>query len=305
MSFEADLFYERRNNILVERDVSVPNFTGISLPDENYGIVDNKGFEAVIGYKDRINELRYSLEGNFAFVRNKVIEADEPERPVPWQVQTGKPQGAHLLYKAIGIFDDWDEVNSTPHVTGAAPGDIIIEDYDGDGKITGADRQLFPLTTTPEMTFGMNFNLNYKNWELTGLFQGHARTWRRINNNIQQGMSGNYFMYDAEDRWTAENPDGTKPKAFNWSEEYWRSSHITTYFYHDMSFVRLKNLQLSYNIPNSLMNRIGAKNTRVYVSGQNLCLIWAAQNIMDPEQRNGMSSYPLMRVIALGAQISF
>lgn len=305
LSMETDVFYERRNNILVKRDVSVPIFAGIDLPDENFGIVENYGFELLLGYQGRSRDFSYNVEGNVAFARNKIIESDEPERPVPWQVRTGLPQGAHLLYKAIGIFDDWEEVNSTPHVAGAEPGDIIIEDYDGDGEITGADRQLFPLTTTPELSFGLSFHLMYRNWELSGLFQGHGRALRRINPNIQQGLSGNYFMYDAIDRWTPENPGGSKPKAFNWSEEYWRSSHITTYFYHDMSFVRLKNVQLSYNLPESFMNKVGVKNTKVYVSGQNPWLVWAAQDIQDPESRNGMNSYPLMKTFALGAQISF
>jgi TonB-dependent starch-binding outer membrane protein SusC len=305
LSFETDLFHERRNNILVQRDVSVPQFIGIALPDENFGIVENRGLEVVLGYRDRAGSFSYGVNGNFAFARNKIIESDEPERPVPWQVRTGLPQGAHLLYNAIGIFEDWDHVNSMPHVLGAKPGDIIIEDYDGDGAITGADRQLFPLTTTPEITFGLSFDFKYRNWELRGLVQGHGRALRRINNNIQQGLAGNYFMHDAIDRWTPENTVATKPKAFNWSEEYWRSSHITTYFYHDMSFARLKNLQLSYRIPQSIMSNVGMKEARVYVAGQNLWLLWAAQNIVDPELRNGMSTYPIMRTISLGAQVSF
>jgi len=284
----------------------VPNFVGIDLPDENFGIVDNKGFELILGYNNKYGDFMYSFEGNFAFVRNEIIESDEPERPVPWQVRTGKPQGAELLYKAIGIFDDWEEVESTPHVIGAEPGDIIIEDYDGDGEITGKDRQLFTLTTTPEITFGLNFNFSYRNWELSGLFQGHGRALRRINPSIQQGMAGNYFMYDAIDRWTPDNPDGSKPKAFNWNEEYWRSTHITDYFYHNMSFVRLKNLRLSYTIPHSALESISVlKDARVYISGQNLWLVWAAQHIQDPELRHGMGAYPIMKVMAVGAQISF
>lgn len=305
ISFETDLFYERRNNILVERNVSVPEFIGIDLPDENFGIVDNYGVEFNTGFRDRRGDFGYALKGNFAFVRNIIVEADEPERPVPWQVRTGKPQGAHLLYKSIGIFRDQEHLDSYPHVQGAKPGDIIIEDFDGDGEITGADRQIFPLTTTPEITFGMSFDFSYKNWNLSGLVQGHGRALRRINNNIQQGMAGNYFMHDAIDRWTPENTNATKPKAFNWSEEYWRSSHITTYFYHDVSFARLKNLQLSYMVPRHLTNTIGVSDAKVYVAGQNLFLLWAAQNIVDPELRNGMSTYPIMRVVSLGAQISF
>ena len=303
-SFETDWFYERRSNILVQRDVSVPRFTGISLPDENFGIVDNYGTELVLGYAERSGNFGYGLRGNFAFARNRIVEADEPERPVPWQVRTGQPQGAHLLYKAIGIFRDWDHVNSMPHVTGARPGDIIIEDYDDNGEITGADRQLVPLTTTPEITFGFAFDLSYSNWELRGLVQGHGRALRYIYNDARQGTAGNYFMFDAIDRWTPDNPDATRPRAYQWTEEYWRETHITTHHYTDISYARLKNLQLSYRIPRSVMNSIGVSDARVYVAGQNLWMLYSSNEIMDPEV-SGMGAYPIMRTISLGAQLSF
>lgn len=138
MFFNSDLFlntnffYERRNNILVTRNASVPNFTGLLLPDENFGIVENRGVELELGFSKQQADFSYGISGNFAFVRNNVIEMDEPERSVTWQTRTGHPQGATLLYKSIGIFRDEEQINSMPHVTGARPGDVIIEDYDGD-----------------------------------------------------------------------------------------------------------------------------------------------------------------------------
>src|SRR5690606_15844706 len=172
MSLDAEFFYERRNNILVQRSASVPNYTGISLPDENFGIVDNKGFEIILGYNDQKSDFSYGINGNFAFARNSVVEFDEPARNVPWQVQTGHPQGAALLYQSAGIFRDEEHVNSLPHVPGARPGDIIIVDYDEDGEITNDDRILYDKSVNPEITYGASFNFRYKNLELTGLVQG-------------------------------------------------------------------------------------------------------------------------------------
>jgi len=210
-----------------------------------------------------------------------------------------------LLYKWIGIFDDEEDVNSYPHVSGAEPGDLILEDYNDDKKIDGLDRQLFPLTSTPELTFGLNLNLKYRNWEFSTLIQGHGRAWRRLDTNIQRGLAGNYFVRDSEDRWTPENTDGTRPRAFNWSDEYWRSDDfVSTYFYDDISFARVKNLQLSYTIPGSVLKSVRAKDMKIYFSGQNLWTLWSAQDFTDPEQA-GVSSYPLQRIISLGAQISF
>lgn len=304
MSFDVDLFFERRNNILVQRDASVPRFTGISLPDENFGIVDNKGFEAILGYNQRQGNIRYGFSGNFAFSRNIIQEFDEPERSVPWQVRTGGPQGAQLLYKSAGIFRDEAHVNSLPSVAGARPGDIIIEDYDGDGQITPDDRQLFPLTTTPEITYGLSFNVGYGSWDLRGLIQGQGRALRYIYTDQRQGTAGNYFQYDADGRWTPDNPDATKPRAFERNEEYWRESHITDHHYADVSFARLKNLQLSYTIPQRLQQAVSLSDARIYVSGQNLLLLYSGNPIMDPEL-GGMGNYPIMKVVTLGAQISF
>jgi len=304
VGFDADLFYERRSDILVQRDVSVPVFVGFSLPDENFGVVDNYGLEVVLSYDNQVGDFSYGISGNVAFARNKIIESDEPERPVPWQVRTGKPQGALLLYKSTGIFKDDEHVNALPHVPGARPGDIIIEDYDGDGEITADDRQLFPLTTTPELTFGLNLNFSYKNWQLTGLVQGHGRAIRSIYNDLRAGTAGNYYQFDAEDRWTPENPDGTKPRAYQWTEEYWRSSHITDYSYTDVSYARLRNLQLNYSFSPNTLKLIGLESARMYVSGQNLWLLYSGNKIMDPEL-SGMQSYPIMRVVSVGAQVSF
>ncbi|RYF93199.1 MAG: TonB-dependent receptor, partial [Chitinophagaceae bacterium] len=193
-SLNADFFYQRRNNILVKRNASVPQFTGIQLPDENFGIVDNKGFELVLGYNDRAGDFSYSLNANLAFARNKIVEFDEPAAAVAWQRLTGQPQGTALLYKAAGIFRDQDEISKMPHVPGAIPGDIIIEDFDKDGEITSNDRVPFPKTVNPEITYGFNFNLRYKNWGLNGLIQGAGNSMRRIYLPLQ-GFAGNYFQY--------------------------------------------------------------------------------------------------------------
>lgn len=321
ITFNADFFYQRRNNILVHRNASVPNFTGIQLPDENYGIVDNKGFEVVLGYNDRSGDFSYSINGNLAYARNKVVEFDEPAAQVPWQRLTGHPQGSQLLYKSIGIFRDQDQIDKTPHVPGAIPGDIIIEDYDKDGEITANDRILFPKTVNPEITYGINFNLQYKNWTLNGLVQGAGNAMRRVYQELQ-GFAGNYFAYDAEGRWTPDNINATKPRAFDRIDAYWRNNYLTDYSFQNGAYARLKNVQLAYTFPQSLISKIRLTAAQVYVSGQNLFLIYSGNKIIDPEvggirtvtgtaanglpdpATQGITNYPIMKVFTIGARIS-
>lgn len=322
ITLNADFFYQRRNNILVHRNASIPNYTGLQLPDENFGIVDNKGFEIVLGYNDKAGDFSYSINGNFAFARNKVIEFDEPASQVPWQSLTGHPQGTQLLYKSIGIFRDEDQINKTPHVPGAIPGDIIIEDYDGDGEITADDRILFPKTVNPEITYGINFTLGYKNFTLTGLVQGAGNVMRRVYQELQ-GFAGNYFAYDADGRWTPDNIDATKPRAFDRLDAYWRSNYLTDYSFQNGAYARLKNLQLAYNFPDRLITSIHLKSAQLFIAGQNLFLIYNANKIIDPEvggirtitgtAANGLpdpalagpTNYPIMKVYSIGARISF
>ncbi len=123
-------------------------------------------------------------------------------------------------------------------------------------------------------------------------------------NNDRQGSGGNYFQYDAEGRWTPDNINASKPRAFERTEEYWRGSHITDYSYQDRAYARMKNLQISYTIPQHLQDAVKLKNAQVYVSGQNLFLIYSKSKIMDPELGSD-TSYPLMKVYAVGARISF
>jgi TonB-linked SusC/RagA family outer membrane protein len=304
LTFNTDFFYQRRNNILVKRDASVPTFTGIALPDENFGIVDNKGFELEIGYNDSKGDFKYSINGNLAYTRNKIVEFDEPAKSVPWQVLTGHQQGVLLLYKSIGVFRDQAQVDSLPHVNGARPGDIIIEDYDKNEKIDSDDRIIFDKTADPSLTYAVSFNLNYKNWDLGVLVQGVGTTLRSIASDAQTGTIGNYYAYEAIDRWTADNIDATKPRAYEREEEYWRTSYPTDYNYQKGGFARLKNIQLSYSVPKRICDLVNMKNAQLYFSGQNLFLIYNQNKILDPETGN-MLNYPIMKVYALGIKVTF
>ena len=300
----ADFFYQRRSNILIKRNASVPNFTGISLPDENFGVVDNRGFEIQLGYTSKAGrDFSYSVNGNFAFAKNKVVYFDEPSKSVAWQTLTGHPIGAALLYKSAGIFRDTAQINKTPHVAGAIPGDVIIKDENGDGVINADDRILFDKTTDPEITFGLSFNFRYKNFELSALINGAGTAWvRRLGS--QQGAAGDYYQYDADGRWTPDNIDATKPRAYDGSSTYWRGKFATDLEYQNQSYARLKNVQLSYYVPTKNIKFI--KDAQIYVSGENLFLIYSSKNrIWDPEFSGTRDNYLIMKVMSVGARVSF
>lgn len=315
-SLAADLFRQRRSKILVPRRASVPDFTGLLLPDENFGVVDLKGLEIVAGYNDRISkDLSYSVTGNFAYARNRVVFFDEAEKTVPWQVLTGSPQSSELIYHAIGVYSTQDQIDKSPHVDGAIPGDIIIQDVNGDGEITADDRLLNKKTENPEITYGISFNLTYKNFSLNALVQGAENSSRRVLVELQ-GLAGNYFAYDAEGRWTPDNINASKPRAFDRNNAYWRSGYVTDYSYQNGGYARLKNLQLAYTIPASFYSKLKLKGAQLYAAGQNLFLIYNKNKLLDPEvggirttlttsgPNSGVYNYPIMKVLSVGARIT-
>ena len=306
VSLNADFFYQRRSNILIKRNASVPNFTGISLPDENFGIVDNRGLEIELGYNSKGGkDFSYSINGNFAFAKNKVINFDEPAQSVSWQTLTGHPIGATLLYKSAGIFRDTAQINKTPHVSGAIPGDVIIKDQNGDGIINADDRILFDKTTDPEITFGLSLNFRYKSFELSALINGAGTAWVRMLGS-QQGAAGDYYQFSADGRWTPDNINATKPRAYDGSATYWRGKFATDLEYQNQSYARLKNIQLSYHVPLKNLNVKFVSDAQVYVSGENLFLIYASKDrIWDPEFSGTRDNYLIMKVMSVGARISF
>lgn len=308
--FDLDLFYQRRTDILVARNASVPDFTGLSLPDENFGIVSSRGFDATLGYRGGSTNFDYSITGIFSFARNKIIEYDEPAVSYDWQRLTGHPTTAFLQYKAIGIYKDETQVNATAHVPGARPGDVILADYNEDGEITEADRIVYDLNGDPEITYGLNLSLRYKQFSLQALVQGVGNNWRRMVEDegefIYMGTFGNYFQYYADDRWTESNTDATMHRAFERVEEYWRkNAYLSSFDYYNMAYARLKSVELSYTFGENLLKPVRLKGASVYLSGKNLFYLWNKNAVgTDPEVAS-VSTYPTTRVFALGARLSF
>ena len=299
---EITVFKENRNNILTARNLSIPNTFGFSsLPNENIGKIENHGYEIVLSHRNRVGELSYNVSGNLSYAKNTIIFMDETPNVEEYQNRTGHPIGASLYYKADGIFHTQQELDSYPHHNRTHVGDPKIIDLNDDGKIDSNDRFRFDYDSTPRYVFGLNFGLNWKNFDLSILIQGQAGAYNYDGEFVKLGVSdySNASVYRAKDHWTVDNPNGTMPRA----DCYQPGS--STFFLHDASFVRLKNAELGYTIPRSIMSKIGFTSCRFYVSGFNL-LTWAKEvKWCDPEVSGSFLSYPQQRVINLGARIQF
>ncbi|MDZ7690884.1 MAG: SusC/RagA family TonB-linked outer membrane protein [Balneolaceae bacterium] len=299
LDLSLDVFHEKRRDILINRNASVPDYAAISLPDENLGKVDNRGVELTLNHQNSIDDINYNLGGNLTYHKSKIIYMDEASSIPDYQQQEGHPIQSWLVYQADGLYRTQSEIDNSPHLPGTQPGDIRYVDVNEDGEITGDDRFRRYTSPIPKMQFGFNAGLDYKNFGLNVFFQGQAKAEQLAFDGEQQPVIKTYF----EDRWTPENRDAPLPRAFD------RDDHInnrpSTFWLYDASYLRLKNVQFSYTLPSNLISRVGISRLRVYVSGRNL-ITW--DNMLgnwDPERTQGGYNYPQIKTFLIGTNITF
>ena len=294
-----DYFVQKRRDMLMPSDVLVPFYTAIRMPSLNFGAIDNRGFELALNYKDKIGDVNIFGGFNFTHVKNEVLEIAEPAGVPEWRKQEGSVIGSYNnLYDAIGIYRSIDEVNSTPSLPGAIPGDLIFRDVDGDGDIDGNDRIRVDESIIPEIQYGFNFGAEYKGFSIDVLFNGQANA--TVNMFGGDAMDSDYIF---ERRWTPENPNAQYPRSYGLDDQ---RSEPSTFWLRDASYLRLKNVAISYDLPKSLLSKLKLSSVNVFVQGRNL-MVW--DNIkeydLDPEAGGGTRPYPQTRTFSIGTNISF
>ncbi|MGM9507255.1 SusC/RagA family TonB-linked outer membrane protein [Larkinella sp. GY13] len=301
LTVEADYFNTKRSNILIPRTASVPDYTGMVLPDENLGKVRNRGFDAQISYRKTFGKVKFDLAGTVSYSRNKILFWDESPNVPDYQRYTGSTIGSKLYYDAIGVFKDIDQVNSTPRVSGARPGDVIFRDVNSDGKIDALDQIRVNQSEFPNLTYGLNLGVQYGGFDLNMLWQGAGDANQYVR--TESGLIGNFPREYVENRWTKENPSATVPRVFD-NREYWITQQ-NTYWLYNTNYLRLKTLQIGYTIPATFTQKLKVQNLRFYVSGQNLLTIDKVK-LFDPEVPNGSGQYyPQIKILNAGVSLSF
>jgi len=315
LAFEFDVFQNHRTNILWRRNASIPTSTGLTLPAENIGKVDNRGFEFKLDYNNTIGDLRYNVGINGGLSKNKIVFWDEtPGRPA-YQLSTGKPMpsdvnnpDAQLLYVYDGIFKDAADVaaNTLDYsgVGGAGkifPGSMKFKDVNKDGKIDGDDRVRSDKNQTPTFQGGLNIGLQYKDFDLSVLFQ--ASTGAELFIQTETGTIGNYLLDTYEHRWTVDNPSSVYPRTVDRNNQYF--SNRNTFYNVSSDYIRLKNLEIGYTLPKTVGNKFGINKLRFYVNGLNL-VTWTNLVVYDPEsQSTDGHYYPQSKLINTGLNITF
>lgn len=317
INFEFDYFYNKRDQISIQKQGSTPSSSGISslLPPVNLGKVDNKGWEFKVGYNGQAGDFTYSVSVNGGYAKNKVIFWDEPPSGPAWQRSTGHSIGsngyAFLALQYDGVFKDQKDIdantiNYSPiGGTNLRPGDMKFVDVDGNDTINANDRIRMDKNRDPTFTGGININIGYKNFDLSILFQG--ATGGLLFFGTESGDIGNYLQYSYDHRWSIENPSSTDPRLANRGNTYYAggTGGANTYWLRSSNYLRLKNIEIGYNLSPEIGKRVGISNFRVYANGLNL-ITWDKMKIWDPESTSGSGQYyPQARLLNLGFRVTF
>lgn len=299
-----DYFYEKRSDILIKRNLSVPDFTGIQLPFENLGRVNNFGMETNLSYSNSVGEFNYQISGNLTFNRNKIVFMDEAPNVPSYQKQEGHPINTILAYVADGLFQSQNEIDNTPHIGGAVPGFVKYVDLNGDKTINGLDRKRFYKSTIPELQYSFGSSVNYKGIGLSFTFQGAGGALNAIRMNDNGTRPIEWFT----ERWTEDNKNAKHSRPMVGFSTYDR---LSTFDFVSASYLRLKNLTLSYELTSLSGVKKIFDQCSVYLRGRNL-LTFSENKIFDPEfpfvpdsRGNRGRYYPQTRDFTVGAAIGF
>ncbi len=305
--FEMDYFSNYRSKILWFKNASVPQSTGITLPAQNIGEVSNKGFDFNIGYRGGKGDFKYNFSVNGGYAKNNIEFWDEAPGAPEWQRTTGKPMNTFQAYLYDGVFKDQADIDArtvdySAIVKTLRPGDMKYQDYNGDGKITPDDQVRTNNTQLPMFQGGVNLGGQYKNFDLTILIQGAAGAKQYVSAG-EMGNIGNYLLDMYENRWTIDNPSSVHPRIANRSDQYY--SNNNTYWLRSSDYIRLKNFELGYSLPEVLTKKIGSSSARIYLSGINVFTVDKLK-VFDPETVSTTGQYyPQSRIMNMGLNIKF
>ncbi|WP_236973464.1 SusC/RagA family TonB-linked outer membrane protein [Membranihabitans maritimus] len=307
MTFSGEYYVRNTEDILLR--LPIPGIIGRTAPYQNAGEVQNIGWDVSLGIQDNIGQdFQYGVDLNVSDVKNEVknLRGAGPFISGSSLTEVGEPIGAIYGFDAIGLFQSQEEIHSSP-TQGAniGPGDIKYRDVNEDGVINASDRTIIG-NPFPRLNFGMNLNIQYKSFDLTALFQGYGKRDVYLSENMVWAFhnSGNMFDWQ-KDFWTPDNRDASYPRLTSVAgHSNYRPSSFWVY---DASYIRLRNLQLGYNLPIDVLNKVALTNMRIYFLGQNLFTVNNMPPGIDPNVngRETGSFYPVTEIYSIGLDIKF
>ena len=307
--FSVDLYKKRTEGIL--RDVKIPAQIGnLNGPKQNIGVVANDGVELNLQWRSAVKNFHYSLGGNFCYNKNIVVDLDGQEYIKTFNIiREGEPIDAWYLYQADGFYNSYEEIaNSVTVGSGVKPGYIRYKNLNNDDKIDNDDRAVCG-NLTPSITYAFNFSLGWKGLELSAQFQGVVDVKTYLSGNLAAPFwNGAGVLKEwATDAWTPENHNSRLPILHTATGAPEMHDYKNTQWLYDASYLRCKQLQLSYTLPKRWISKLGMSQCQIFVNGENLFTI-SPLKMFDPEidlSSTNLMQYPSLRTINFGFNITF
>jgi TonB-linked SusC/RagA family outer membrane protein len=332
-SSTVDIYRRDSEDLFGTPQADYPDTFGASLPQLNINESKTRGVEIQAGHENNIGNLSYSVDGNISWNSKVWTEFSEPTYETKAQKRVfkneGKNRNRRVGYVAVGLFESQEEINNWPvdqdgdGNSTLRPGDIKYKDLNGDEKITELDQKRIGYGSYPDMTYALNLGASYGNFSLNAQLQGASRFTIQASDiaRVPYFNESTPFKYQYKHRWEPKNPEkgsetiNANPDArlpyvdatgSSWNQNNNRTS---TFWLKDGTYLRLKNLSLSYTIPESLTNRFGVERFRVSVAGSNL-ITWDRlgmySDAYDPESPGTQNArqYPLVKTYQLSIDLT-
>ena len=314
IKIQADYFYEKREGIFIQRE-STPSVVGTKTAQwVNLGRMKNQGFDMSLEFDHSFNkDFSISARGNFTYNRNKKLYDDKPDQIWKYQNLAGFANNQQFGLIAEGLFESEEDIANWPKQDFGTvrPGDIKYRDVNGDGVVNTFDKVAIGYTLVPEINYGFGASLKWKGIDVSVFFSGVGHVTRIIQGQNLFGASstilrmGQIFEDVAKNRWTLDNQNPNAPYPRLSLNKVDNNQQLSTYWQRDMSFLRLKDAEIGYTLPESMTKKWGLSKIRFYIQGKNL-ITFSDFKLWDPEvNANYGNVYPLIRTFAIGANVNF
>ena len=324
LALTIDAFYEYRFDIITDMNsdgiMGYPDIVGKDAALQNLGEVSNRGVDIELSWNDKIGkDFRYYIRPNLTFSRNRLEYKAEVARKNSWRKETGKRLYENFVYVFDHFVADQEEADRLNKIGyqpwgQLIPGDVVYKDLDRNGVIDDEDRTAMGNPRSPELMFGIPFGFQYKNFDFSVLLQGATKSSILLNgaavfdfSQFEQDKIGRVKKMHL-DRWTPETAATAKYPALHYGTHDNNKNGNSSLFLYDASYLRLKNVEIGYNVSPKLLRKFHVQQARIYVQGLNLLTFDKLGDVdIDPETKSGdgASWYPIQKVFNFGIDITF
>ena len=314
LTAEFDYYNRETKNILIGLPVPLYLGNGTGNVTFNAGEARNRGFEFNINWQDNVGDFKYSLGINGATLNNQMVKVSGVEGSdellgslggIVTRTIAGESIGSFYGYQVVGVFQNTDQINNTPSFSGTQPGDLIFADLNGDDVLNDRDRTNIG-SPIPNLTYGFNMEVAYKGIGLSALIQGQEGN--KILNYKETVRPDRYnFEAHVYSYWDGEGSTNTEPRPTDGGNNY----RISDFYIQDGSFLRLRTLTISYDLPKAWLAKASLTKGRIYVRGNNIItntkFTGYSPEIGGSPLLNGIDrgEYPVNSSYSLGLNLTF